>query len=244
MDCELKNIIFKYILKFEKILKSHLSYQFANMYVEEYSYLQMKNYSQLDKDLDLVLKNLSILSNILNKERKSKNKGSIKHYVDKYSSIPIWVLINSLTLGNVLYFYRATTDKLKNNVAKQFSLSYKLDYNINIKITSEMIIDLLKLSMFFRNIAAHDEIMFSFHLIKTGKIKSFNKYLNNNYTGKTFYDLILALKLVIPKDEYILLLNDIEIIFNRYKNAFKVKGLYEIIKIAGFNENWQTILNI
>ncbi len=92
MDSELKNSIFKYILKFEKILKSHLSYEFASMYREDYSYLQMKNYSSLEKDLDLVLKNLSTLSNLINRERKSKNRRSIKHYADRYSSIPIWVL--------------------------------------------------------------------------------------------------------------------------------------------------------
>ncbi len=231
-------------MKFEKILKSHLSYEFASMYGEDYSYLQMKNYSSLDKDLDLVLKNLSTLSNLINRERKSKNRRSIKHYADRYSSIPLWVLVNSLTLGNVLYFYRATTDKLKNNVAKEFSLAYKRDYDISIKISSEMIIDLLKLSTFFRNIAAHDEVMFSFNLMKTGKLNSFNKYLDNAYTGKTFFDLVLALKLVIPKEEYHLLIIDIENIFDNYRGDFKVKSFEEIIQIAGFKIDWKTVLNI
>ncbi len=55
---------------------------------------------------------------------------------------------------------------------------------------------------------------------------------------------MLALKLVIPKDEYHLLISDIEHIFDNYKNSFKVKSFEEIIQIAGFKTDWKSILDI
>ncbi len=147
-DSKLKHTIIYYLLRFEKIFKSYLSYEFASLYGEDYSYLQVKNYSLLDKDLDSVFRNLSTLSNIINRERKSKNRKSIKHYADNYQSIPIWVLVNSLTIGNISYFYKASNDKLKNNVAKKFSLSYSQNYNKMIRITPEILIEILKIVIF------------------------------------------------------------------------------------------------
>ena len=102
-------------------------------------------------------------------------------------------------------------------------------------------IEILKISNYFRNIIAHDEIMYSFKVRKTSSTKKFNKYFKSNYTGGSLCDLIMVLKLVLPKEEYNCLISDIKNIFSKFEEKFKTVKIEEIMQIAGFKSSWEQI---
>ncbi len=222
MDQELKSLIFKYLLRFEKLLKSYIAYQFSEKYNDDYSYLTVKNYSSRTEDLNKVLKNIAILSGTINRENKKSGKPAINHYTKNHNNVPLWVLVNFLTFGQISYFYQAIDENLRNDIARKFGEKYKTNYNTNEKISDGEMKQIIKLIRYFRNSIAHDEVIFSFKVRKSESIALFSKFFGENvYKGKKLFDLILILKLVIPKEEYTLLISDIEHIFDNYKAAFK-----------------------
>ena len=241
MDFELKKSIFPYLLRFEKLFKTSCAYYFSEKYTEPYSYLQMKNYADDKSCLTSVLKNIATLSNLLSSNNKNTGKAAIKHYIDNYAQVPLWVLINFLTLGNISYFYNSLNNSLQSRIAKSFSSRFKKDYNSKEKIEAGEMIEILKISNYFRNIIAHDETMYSFKVRKASSAKKFNKYFKSNYTGGSLCDLIMVLKLVLPKEEYKCLISDVKNIFSKFEEKFKTVKIEEIMQIAGFKSSWEQI---
>lgn len=236
LDRQLKLIVFNSLLRFEKLLKSSCSYHFSKVYKDGlYPYLQVENYSKSKHQLKFVLNNISTLSNAISRENGSVNgKKSIKHYINKHDHIPLWVLVNFLTLGNMSYFFNSLEESLQNAIAKDFGERYKTDYNSKEKISKTELIEIIKLCNFFRNICAHDEVMYSFTLKKSGQTAIFKKFFDKDYTGENLHDLILALRLVLPKDEYEFLRASISSIKIEFEDKFRSISIDNISSIAGF----------
>lgn len=181
------------------------------------------------------MKNIGTLSNAISRENKNSNgKKPIKHYIKKHDHIPLWVLVNFLTLGNISYFYNSLDESLQNKIAKDFGERYKESYQSKEKISKTELIDIIKICNFFRNVCAHDEVMYSFSLNKAGQTAIFEKFFNENYTGKNLHDLILVLKLVIPEKEYQSLISSISSIKNKYEDKFTSIPIDDIFSISGF----------
>lgn len=241
MDFELKKIVFPYLIRFEKLLKTSCAYYFSKEYREPYSYLQMKNYSNDISKLTNVLKNIATLSNLVNSNNKNTRKTAIKHYIDNYTQVPLWVLVNFLTLGNISYFYNSLDNSVQSNIAKTFSHRYKQDYNSKEKIEAGEIMEILKISNYFRNIIAHDEVMYSFKIQKISSVQKFKKYFKNNYEGESLYDLVMLLQLVLPKEEHKCLVSELQGVFSKFGEKFNTVKIEEIMQIAGFKGNWEQI---
>lgn len=236
MDRELKEVVFSYLLRFEKLLKTSCAYRFSDLHRGGlYPYLQIENYSASKHQLNYVLKNIDALSNAISRENKNSNgKKPIKHYIKKHDHIPLWVLVNFLTLGNISYFYNSLDESLQNKIARDFGERYKDSYKSKEKLSKTELIEIIKICNFFRNVCAHDEVMYSFSLNKAGQTAIFEKLFDENYTGKNLHDLILVLKLVIPEKEYQSFTSSISSIKNKYKDNFSSISIDDIFKISGF----------
>lgn len=200
-DRDLKNILLYYLIQFENSLKSICAYHFSNKFREDYSYLQVKNYSHEKEDFKYVLNNLAELSKIINKEKDNSVKPQIKHYIDKHHEIPLWVLINYLTFGNVSFFFNAMDNELKESVCKDFGIRLKRQYGNSYPIEKNILKDIIKISNLFRNVCAHDDILFSYRLKKPISTKeSTSKFFRVKFKGNSLFDLVMLLQLVLPKD--------------------------------------------
>lgn len=246
LDKKLKSELFPYLLEFERNLKSYIAYIYSEKYKDyKFPYLNINNYSKDKKDLNKVLSIIKTISD----EVKNQKAESIAHYINKHEDLPLWVLINQLTLGSVSFFYEAIDLSLKDKVAKNFSLNYKKDYKTKESITSEILINIIKIVIFFRNICAHDNILLLFKMknkTKTSDIKKVltlknekNNIKNNiDYKGENLYDLLCSLKLVLPKNEFEILINNLKSIFNNYEHKFKVTTLESIISLGGIKKGY------
>ena len=99
-DRELSIFILKYLLIFENSFKTVISHEFSRKYPKANSYLDIANYRE--DDPKGVLKQISILTKTIHDNVGAK--GAIKHYIEDHGSVPLWVLVNYLTIGNSFIF--------------------------------------------------------------------------------------------------------------------------------------------
>lgn len=245
LDRDLKNILLYYLIQFENSLKSICSYHFSNKFKDDYSYLQVNNYSHEQSDFNAVLSNLAELSKIINKEKESSVKPQIRHYLEKHHEIPLWVLINYLTFGNVSFFFNALDNDLKNRICKEFGLQLKKEYGSAYPIEPNILKDIIKISNLFRNVCAHDDILFSYKLKKPLSTKnSTSKFFNTKFNGDSLFDLIILLQLVLSKDCHGEMIYRIDCTIKKYSNSFKSISLTDILLKSGFPNNWKDVYKI
>lgn len=244
LDRELRNKLLEYLLKFETNVKSKIAYRFSEKYKEPHAYLVLKNYSRDSRKLKDILNLISIISHTLSKSGKKDNP--IGHYLDKHEGVPLWVLVNYLTLGNMKYFYSCLTDDLQNEIAKDFSASFKRDYRLSIHFSKDMLESILKTVTFFRNVCAHEERLYNYRIYKparSGNIATILKIPNGKLDKGNLFTVISFLKLVLPKKEHNVLIKKLKKIFRGYSSGFTSVNFNEILLKMGFETNWDTFFN-
>ena len=196
-DRELRMLFLKYILIFENSFKTVISHEFSRKYPSPNSYLEIKNYDK--NSPKKVLQQIAILTRTIHE--KVDKDGAIKHYINMYGSVPLWVLVNYLTMGNLSHLYSILLDQDKNNIAKFYSNKYKAQYKpaIIYRLSSEDLTAALKIFNLIRNKCAHDERLYN------SNFKSIEVANLTNYFGYNIYDnqkiivAIIYLKFLLEK---------------------------------------------
>lgn len=183
-DRELKNIFIKYILEIENNVKTVISHDFSKKYGHD-NYLKIANFDitvkPWEKKKTAAQKIGDVSELIANVQRDisrqlSKNNPMISHNMLTYGYVPLWVLVNSLTLGMMSHFYSYLKQKDQNDVGRKFNLR-----------PDEMTKILFVLTI-YRNACAHDERFYNL------------KALKNDTTPNMIKTNALHHKLMIPKD--------------------------------------------
>lgn len=247
-DKSLRSILYDALLEYESNLAAEVSYRFSEKYPEEHSYLAMDNYSRDPNLVSSVVGTISSLSNVI-KRKSAKRQGSnaIKHYVNNHGHVPLWVLVNFLTFGDLNFFYQNSKHNLKIIIAEDFSIKYKRAYGKKVKIEIASILAINHLVNHFRNAVAHGEITYSKTLYKGPDFKPIKRNLGltslniNSQSG--VFELIIALKLVLNKKDYKKLTKRILNLLDEYKNNFKSVQFSAILQDMNFPTNYQNYLN-
>lgn len=246
-DRELRLLLLGTLLKFETHFKTSCAYNFVEEHREPYAYLNIANFSQDKDDLTKVLSNIAALSSELNRNTVSHRAKSIyiSHYIEQHESVPLWVLVNSLTIGNMSYFYSAVDIKIREKIAKEFSACYKNEYGAKEKVDIGELHQILKAVNLFRNVCAHEEVLYLFKLKKMIKASVFVKYFksevfDHSTLGRSdIFTLVALLKLVMQKEDYIEFINRLERLFDLYKDSFSSVSFGDIIFLSGFHKDWK-----
>lgn len=239
-DRELRNLFLKYLLIFENSIKSKVAYRFSEKFKEPHAYLLWKNYS--NASLNQVLNLIAIISNKIKQRSSDRHNNSIKHYLYEHGNVPLWVLVNDLTLGNISNFYQVLDDSLKDTIAKDFSLQFKRDYGANFQIIKESIVDVLKIGNLIRNLCAHEERLYNFKLHHQTRTRHNSQLLSipeRELDGRLF-TMFALLKLVLPKKDHKDLQASLDKLFNTYKSKFNTVPFDDILKIMGFSPTWKS----
>lgn len=234
-DRELRFLFLKYLLIFENSFKTILAYEFSQKYPKANAYLEISNYR--DDNPRGVLNQISVLTNTI-RDNVDK-KGAIKHYIEDYGSVPLWVLVNYLTIGNLSYLYSALKDSEKNAIAKYYSNKYQKQYNpINVlRISSKDMESALKIFNLVRNQCAHDERLFNsdYKNIRVSNIA--NYFRITKYDNSRIIVAILYFKAVLNKSYYKKFHLELNAIFDKYKEEFKTVSFNDILDIMGIDLN-------
>ena len=181
------------------------------------------------------LKQISILTKTIHDNVGAQ--GAIKHYIEEHGSVPLWVLVNYLTIGNLSYLYATLKDSEKNTIAKYYSDKYAKQYKpaSTLTISSKDMESALKIFNLVRNQCAHDERLFNsdYKNIRVSNIA--NYYGIENYNNRRIFVAILYFKVLFNKSYYKKFYSELSEIFAKYKNEFQTVSFNDILNSMGID---------
>ena len=160
-DRELRALFLKNILMLENAVKSIVARVFSAKYGHD-NYLRITNFetnvaprekSTPAEKVGNIVKLISTIQSDISQQLQKKNP-MIVHYQLDHGYIPLWVLVNILTLGTISRFYSFMYQMDQNNMGRKFGLRPREMHSF---------LDVLTL---FRNTCAHDGRLFNY---KTSK---------------------------------------------------------------------------
>lgn len=148
-DKKLRMLILEYICIIEQKIRSLISYHFCEMYSENQNdYLNPNNYNNTDKNR----RGIGQLIHILSNEAINNTEHTYIVYQRKtYGNVPLWVILNTLSFGQISKMYSFFKSGLQTKICINFT-----------SITEKELSQYLKVLTHFRNVCAHNERLFSF----------------------------------------------------------------------------------
>ena len=234
-DRHMRNIMFKYILIIENNIKSILSYTLSKKYgYHEKEYLNIKNYTQDPMKTRQV-------KDIINKMKRQirvngKQHSATSHYISNYGYIPMWILVKVLSFGIV--------SELFNILKSEDQMKIANIYGVDVTTLSIY----LALLANFRNVCAHEEILFIHRTQRVIPDCDYHKALNIPMTDEEYilgkddlFALIIIMKTMLRKDEFHDLIGEIGYEMDLLKGRVKAIPFEDILMKIGFPTNWREI---
>ncbi|EOS7773188.1 Abi family protein [Enterococcus hirae] len=266
-DRKIRNILLEHLLCFETHFKTTVAYRYTEVNTSPNSYLDFHSYTTNKRQTEEIVNLISSLSNQIKKNvskthrRKAQDyvPNAIDHHLDDHDGVPLWVLVNFLTIGNMSYFYKALPHGIKNEIAKDFSKHLWREYNIptksrtTIRITDSTLEEVVKCVNYFRNICAHEERLFNYKLYSVRQSmfnKTFNSFqqlrnkptLSPNSLSGNLFTLLVILKLVLPKKNMKKLVRCINQSIEEYRKKENNFIVDDLIYMMGFPKDWNNYL--
>ena len=237
-DRQLRNIIFKNVLIIENNCKSIFSYVLSHKYgYKENDYLRPQNYIQShDKQRQV--------NDLLRKmKRQIRINGgqhdATKHYINNYGYIPLWVVVKVLSFGITSELYTIMKDVDQKDIAKEFH------------VDPENLLTFLPILSNYRNLCAHEDILFEHH---TQKVIPDNKYhealhiskMDDEYMyGKgDVFAVVLIFKYLLSRDDFRLFLNEVSYELDRLAGKLDSIPVYYVLDHMGFPTNYLELLDM
>ena len=220
-DKNLKNIVLKYCLEIETVIKSIMANQISKVYgIKDYL-----NTSNWDNRINTDIKE-SLLKKINKEIEKDYNvHTAVTHYIDNYGFVPPFVLVKILTFGVASSYYGLLKQSDRQAIAKYFKISDKLLKQILKNLTT------------IRNIAAHSDRLYNY----TSKFYLSFKLIDKNYIKSdnitNLYMVIRCMEKLLTKEQYEELYNSICEEIGKLENKLKSIEINNITKIMGFPMN-------
>lgn len=220
-DKNLKNIVLKYCLEIETVIKSIMANQISKVYgIKDYL-----NISNWDNKIKIDIKE-NLLKKINNEIEKDYNvHTAVTHYIDKYGFIPPFVLVKILTFGVASSYYGLLKQSDRQAIAKYFKISDKLLKQILKNLTT------------VRNVAAHSDRLYNY----TSKFYISFKLIDENYIKSdnitNLYMVVRCMERLLTKEQYEALYNSIYEEIKELNEKIKSIKITKITEIMGFPMN-------
>lgn len=199
-DKNLSSIIFPMILRIESEIKMILSVVVSAKSPDAHRedvYLARDFFNQdmiKDKEEDSFNKFIKRLQEYIDKE---DCQPYIKHYKMEHNYVPLWVLTNAITFGDLTKYYKFLKPQDRHQVTKILQKSHRIDPD-NLYLILQMI-------RLYRNILAHDEKFYSIKARNTQGYRyvvKFNGFNGLKTQNTSFATLVLAMKLLVKDSEF------------------------------------------
>lgn len=205
-DRDLRELTFHYLIKVEALVRTVCSYTFSEQHMGANDYLKQENFASEEEYLSYGLSgyvfNMQILHNELMKKATRSKRDFVSHYRDNHGWIPLWVLSNDLTFGNIEHFFNLMKPKEQELVCKRIVEATKAKGSKLGYFNSEEARVGLDVIVKVRNMCAHDERLYC---AKIGKRKNcsylgFMRYARRYLAWDEFIEFVSS---VVKKvDEY------------------------------------------
>lgn len=237
-DRQIRNIFFKNILIVENNAKSIFSYQLSRKYgIREKDYLNPSNF---DKSSDKSRQVNDLLKKIKRQIRVNGGQHSATmHYMTNYGYVPFWVVVKVLSFGLISELYTIMKREDQKEVAEVYGIS------------PDALLVYLPILANFRNLCAHEDIMYDHRTQRTIEDNKYHAYLNIPKTdGEYIYGkddlfaLIIILKQLLSKDDFTLLINELSYELDILDGKIDTIELDKILDRMGIPANFREIARV
>jgi hypothetical protein len=202
---------------------------------------------------------VSTVYRTIGQQRKNKND-SIKSYSEQHGYIPMWILMNVLTFGNVSHLFTLQKKDVQLHMIKALGINNfpHLSDDLDI-INASRVLQILSL---FRNTCAHNERFYlsNIRVPIDDSFMSFGKKLphavnpasrrrlNSSQRNKRLnarsgiYSLIFSLSLFMDKQQLNDLIKEIRSEFKTLEDKLSTIKIEEIERNMGMNFNWYELI--
>ena len=240
-DEALRELFFKYLLKVEQKLKSHISYYFSEKHGNSMNdYTSIYNYDyQNSKKVPEIFKLLGEINRVITTNFNAVN---LNHYITNHENIPLWVLTKKLTFGNVSKMFDLLPMFLKTKISRNY-------HNLTSISQLSAIIDVLVL---FRNTCAHNDRLYNYKSnkgelpdLRLHKELGITHLPNGNYRyGKNdLFAVVIALRYLLEDTNFNVFFSTLQNLIAKHPdNAIFPKT--KLLEDMGFPANWQDIIKL
>lgn len=252
-DRELRNLFMRYILEIENNIKSVLAHDFSQKYGSD-GYLRLASFDTSVKPWErktLAQKAGDVSDLISNLQHEiarqlSKNNPMISHHMLEYGHIPLWVLVNTLTLGTVSIFYSYMKQKDQNDIGRKFQLR-----------PNEMN-SFLRVLTIYRNACAHDERFYSLKALQRNMMPNnictlpLHRQLNIPFSGNNnplngkndLFAIVIIFKTMLTKSSFKKFYFSLKKLLDVLSKELSTISVSTVAEAMGFPNNWADIASI
>ena len=233
-----RNIFFKNLLIIENRLKSVISYQMSKKYgYKEKDYLNLKNFTQ---DPEKRRRVKDVIEKMKRQIRINTSRhNATMHYLKNYGYIPLWILVKVLSFGMVCELFSILKDEDKIEVASVFGISV------------EYLEDFLPILSNYRNLCAHEDIVFDHKTERQIPDTEYHKKLNifkmdgeYIYGKNDIFSVIIMFKYMLGDDEFRLMLKEFEYEFEKLDGRIDSIPVEKILDTMGIPKNYIDIIDM
>lgn len=237
-DRSMRNIIFKYLLIIENQLKSITSYQLSKKYgYQEKDYLNLKNFTE---DRSKIRRVKDLIEKMKRQVRINGSKhNATLHYIKNYGYVPMWVLVKVLSFGIVCELYSVLKKEDQIEIASVFNVS------------TEYLEDFLPILANYRNLCAHEDIMFDHKTEKVIPDTEYHEKLNifkmddeYIYGKNDIFAVIIMLKYLLRKEDFRIMLKEIDYEKELLDSRIDSIPIEKILDRMGIPKNYLDLLNL
>ncbi len=233
-----RNIFFKNLLIIENRLKSVISYQLSKKYgYREKDYLNLRNFTNNPEKKRMV-------KDVVDKMKRqirinASRHNATMHYLKNYGYIPLWVLVKVLSFGMVCELFLILKDEDKTEISSIFGVSNKyMD-------------DFLPILSNYRNLCAHEDIVFNYKTERVIPDTEYHKRLNifrmddeYIYGKNDLFAVIIMFKYLLEEDEFRLMLKEFNYEFEKLDAKIDSISVEKILDTMGIPKNYMEILDM
>ena len=154
-----------------------------------------------------------------------------------YGEIPLWVLANVLTFGNLSKMFRVFPQSLKSKVSKNFE-----------PLNQHQMEQFLSVLTKYRNVCAHGERLFTYRTVDAIADTPLHKKLSLPQSGNQYekgkqdlFAVVIAFRYILPGKDFLefkrKLIKEIDRVNREVEHISEV----ELLNKMGFSENWKSI---
>lgn len=235
-DRNFRNIIFKNVLVIENQLKSIISYQLSKKYgYKEKDYLNPKNFTQ---DHDKIRRVRDLIDKMKRQIRiNASSHNATMHYMNNYGYIPLWVLVKVLSFGIVCELYTILKKEDQIEVAEIFGT------------TPEILQDILIILSNYRNLCAHEDIVFEHRTERTIPDTKYHELMNIPkmdgeyiYGKNDLFAVIIIFKILLNEKNFRLMMKEIEYEIELLDGRIDSIEIDKVLDRMGFPKDYMEII--
>jgi len=235
-DRYFRNIIFKNLLIVENNYKSIFSYVLSKKYgYKEKDYLNADNF---DKNRDKAKQINDLIRKLKRQIRiNGYQHSATSHYINNYGYIPLWVGVKVLSFGLMGELFSILKQEDKDEIATYYN-----------NIDSDSLGDYLSILSNYRNLCAHEDILYNHETQKGIGDTKYHALLDIPkvddeyiYGKHDIFALIIILKRMLTFDDFKMMMNEIDYEIEWLSSKLNSIGVQKVLYRMGFPDNYKQI---